>query len=120
MYVYNADAFDGQTGCSCPGGVETYCDEIPMVGVDYFRGPTAPKVFASDGTLITPPPGIDADTTIELGMSSFTYYNNGGETPPPPPGTDDPDNLNEYYNYLSGRTQAIQTLLIMLFLMHQI
>lgn len=103
MYVYNADAFDGQTGCSCPGGVETYCDEIPMVGVDYFRGPTAPKVFASDGTLITPPPGIDADTTIELGMSSFTYYNNGGETPPPPPGTDDPDNLNEYYNYLSGR-----------------
>jgi len=103
MYVYNADAFDGETGCSCPNGVETYCDEIPMVGVDYFRGPTAPKVYASDSTLIDPPPGVSADITVELGMSSFTYYNNGGETPPPPPGTDDPDNLNEYYNYLSGR-----------------
>jgi hypothetical protein len=103
MFIYNADALDGQTGCSCPGGVETYCDEIPLLGVDYFRGPLAPKLFGPNGTLINPPPNVEGDTIVELGMSSFTYYNNGGETPSPPPGTDDPNTAVEYYNYLSGR-----------------
>ncbi|MFK7806220.1 MAG: hypothetical protein AB8F74_00335 [Saprospiraceae bacterium] len=102
MYIYNADEFDGQTGCSCPGGVETYCDDIPLLGVDYFRGPEAPKVFGANGELRDPLPLEPADTLVELGMSSFTYFNNGGEQPPPPPGTDDPDIDVEFYNYLSG------------------
>jgi hypothetical protein len=85
-YVYNADQLDGQPGCTCPGGVNTYCDEIPILGVDYFRGP------------------LD-EFGEEIGMSSFTYNNNGGTTPTPAPQTTDPDrgNPQQYYNYISGR-----------------
>ncbi|MEM1319055.1 MAG: hypothetical protein AAGG75_02300 [Bacteroidota bacterium] len=83
-YVYNMDALDGETSCDdCEDGVATYCTEIPILGVDYFRGP-----LDSTGT--------------EIGMSSFTYYNNRRLNPPP--GTDDPNAVpQEYYNYLSGR-----------------
>ncbi|MEM1215462.1 MAG: hypothetical protein AAGJ82_07250, partial [Bacteroidota bacterium] len=83
-YVYNADSQDGTTGCICDQGVETYCDEIPILGVDYFRGP------------------LD-EFGEEIGMSSFTYANNGSQNPTPPPGTTDPNTPQEYYNYLSGR-----------------
>lgn len=84
-YVYNQDAIDGETGCTCPGGVNTYCEDIPILGVDYFRGP------------------LD-EFGREIGMSSFTYYNRAGTTPAPLPGTTDPDPANpqEYYNYISG------------------
>jgi hypothetical protein len=80
-YVYNEDAVDGTTGCTCDQGVNTYCTEIPILGIDYFRGP------------------LD-ENGDELGMSSFTYYNNslGGAIP----GTTDPTNALEYYRYLSG------------------
>ena len=81
-FVYNEDGLDGNPGCTCPGGVNTYCDEVPVLGVDYFRGP------------------LD-ENGDEIGMSSFTYYNNGG-IGSPPPGTDDPSIATEYYNYLSG------------------
>ena len=84
MYIYNEDALDGQTGCDC-GGVNTYCDEIPILGVDYFRGP------------------LD-ENGDELGMSSFTYYNNAAFCNPPP-GTTDPGIASEFYNYLSGSWQ---------------
>ncbi len=82
-YIYNQDAEDGQTGTTCSGGVATYGDKIPILGVDYFRGP------------------LD-ENGDELGMSSFTYYNNGGASPTPPPGTTDPNNALEFYRYLSG------------------
>jgi hypothetical protein len=81
-YVYNEDAVDGTTGCNCDQGVNTYCEEVPILGVDYFRGPLN-------------------ENGEELGMSSFTYYNNGG-VGSPEPGTTDPDNEQEYYNYMSG------------------
>ncbi|MFN7116675.1 MAG: hypothetical protein ACK4TA_07720 [Saprospiraceae bacterium] len=81
-YIYNQDILDGQAGCIC-AGTNTYCDEVPILGVDYFRGP------------------LDEDGN-EIGMSSFTYYNNGGGTPTPVPGTTDPNNALEYYRYLSG------------------
>ena len=57
MYVYNSDALDGESSCSdCGSGVNTYCTDIPILGVDYFRGPLGPKNFcngidASDGLL---------------------------------------------------------------------
>ena len=38
-YCYNQDAIDGTTGNVCDGGVNTYDDKIPIVGIDYFRGP---------------------------------------------------------------------------------
>ncbi len=81
-YVYNEDAIDGQTGCVCPLGVNTYCEEVPILGVDYFRGP------------------LDENGN-ELPMSSFTYYNNGG-VGSPEFGTTDPENAQEFYNYISG------------------
>ncbi len=80
-YVYNQDALDGEASCNDCSGVNTYCTDIPILGVDYFRGP------------------LDENLN-ELGMSSFTYYNNGGQGPPP--GTDDPNVAPEFYNYLSG------------------
>jgi len=83
MVVYNQDAQDGQTGTTCPGGVPTYGTKVPILGVDYFRGPL--------------------DTLgKELGMSTFMYYNNVGGIPPPPMGTDDPSDAIEYYRYITG------------------
>ena len=82
MYVYNQDATDGQPGCNCDQGVTTYCDKVPILGVDYFRGPL--DTFG-----------------IEIGMSSFMYYNNP-RVGNPLPGTGDPDLPGEFYNYLTG------------------
>jgi len=81
-YVYNADAEDGQPGTTCQGGVATYGTEIPIIGIDYFRGP------------------LDQFRN-EIGMTSFTYFNNGGFNNPPP-GTTDPNTAQEFFNYLSG------------------
>ena len=102
-YVYNEDELDGANGCTCSGGVDTYCDEIPMLGIDYFRGPLSPKIFGPNGELLDLKPGQQQspDTLIELGMSSFIYYNNGG-IGQPNSGTTDPGIDFEYYNYLSG------------------
>lgn len=83
-YIYNADQLDGTNGCTCDQGINTYCDEIPILGIDYFRGPLN-------------------ELGEELGMSSFTYYNNQGFTGPPDTPTADPIAPQEYYNYLSGR-----------------
>ncbi|MEO1514424.1 MAG: hypothetical protein AAFV95_05405 [Bacteroidota bacterium] len=79
-FIYNQDITDGEPGCSCPDGVETYCNDVPALGVDYFRGPRN-EFFE------------------ELGMSSFMYYNNniGGVGP-----TTDPENAVEFYRYLTG------------------
>ena len=81
-YVYNEDVLDGETGCDCPLGVGTYCDEVPILGVDYFRGP------------------LDEEGN-EIGMSSFTYYNNSAVGNWPNAMTD-PQVAQEYYNYMSG------------------
>ena len=83
-YIYNADLLDGTNGCVCDQGINTYCDEIPILGIDYFRGPLN-------------------EWGEELGMSSFTYYNNGSIITGPPGNTTDPNTPQEYYNYLSGR-----------------
>lgn len=84
MYIYNFDAIDGETGCNCPQGVPTYCENIPVLGVDYFRGP------------------LD-EFGQEIGMSSFTYFNNPGIGNPNPNTTDPDRNFpQQWYNYLSG------------------
>lgn len=81
MIVYNQDAEDGQPGSSCDQGTATYGTRVPVLGVDYFRGPLKPV----------------GDSLVELGMSSFTYYNNS--TPPPQA---DPSQDIEYYRYITG------------------
>ena len=92
-YTYNADAQDGDVGITCPGGVPTYGNNIPIVGIDYFRGPQKPFFNSQTGEL---------DSLVELGMSSFTYFNNGGVNNPPQ-ATTDPQTDVEYYRYLSGQ-----------------
>ena len=127
MYVYNEDELDGTTGCDCPGGsngpVPTYCDEVPILGVDYFRGPRGPVRITEDTIDIQSVVNRDilveiidtieiindstwivtADTLGELGMSSFTYYNNGsvGNWPA---GMTDPQRGSpiEFYRLMSG------------------
>lgn len=83
-YVYNQDVLDGHPlgSCDCPSGALTYCDEVPILGYDYFRGP------------------LD-ELGEEIGMSTFTYYNRPGAGNWPP-GTTDPAVAQEYFNYLSG------------------
>jgi hypothetical protein len=81
MYVYNQDPVDGQPGATCDG-TPTYGDKVPILGVDYFRGP------------------LDSNAN-ELPMSSFVYYNNPGFGTPLP-GTTDPTAPGEFYNYLTG------------------
>lgn len=81
-YIYNEDELDGSSGTTCAQGVLTYGDEVPILGVDYFRGP------------------LDIEGN-ELGMSSFIYINGSGGAPPQP--TTDPDTREEFYNFLQGR-----------------
>ena len=125
-YTYNEDLLDGTTGCNC-GGVNTYCDRVPIIGTDYFRGPIGPYrivdcaigeqhvVAVADDiegtglsvgdTICVLPIDIGssetADLGIELGMSSFVYYNNGS-VGGPDPNTVDPEIDFQYYNYLQG------------------
>lgn len=78
MFIYNDGSPDGAGGC---GNVPTYGNEVPMLGVDYFRGPKD-------------------ENGIELGMSSFIYYVRSDLAPNPNMG--DPVSGQQFYNYLSG------------------
>ncbi len=96
-YYYNSDAVDGTSGTICDGGVPTYGTEVPVMGVDYFRGP---KEFVTvfDSTEMD-----SIEIEQELGMSSFVYFNNASIGPPPAQTTDPTRGLAaEYYNYLQG------------------
>ena len=97
---YNEDNLDGQSGCSCPDNVGTYCDKIPIIGIDYFRGPRDPDNPVKDslGNVVLDENGNQIPS--EIGMSSFTYYVNGGW--PGLPATSDPQTAQQYYNYLQG------------------
>ncbi len=80
--VYNADAVDGSTGCTCEAGVNTYCEEIPMIGIKVLSDPeTMPQ---------------------SLGLSSFITFVNGGFGNPPVEQTD-PNALIEYFRLMTGR-----------------
>ncbi|MFM2267199.1 MAG: hypothetical protein RL757_640 [Bacteroidota bacterium] len=81
MYIYNSDEVDGINDCNC-GSSNTYCRKIPLLGVDYFRGPR--DEFGN-----------------ELGMSSFTYYARTGS--PVPGGMQEPTTAPEFYNLLTGK-----------------
>ncbi len=78
VYVYNADAVDGQSGLNCQG-ISTYGQEPPMVGIKMLRGPL--DQF-----------GGDIDT-----ISSFIALPD--ESTPLPPS---PTYAFEYYRVMSG------------------
>ncbi len=73
--LYNADGFDE--------GVSGYGYDIPMIGVDFFIGPTI----------------LDANLkpVKTLEMTGFTYFNNDAGP------TGDPTNGKEVYNYMTGK-----------------
>ena len=73
--LYNGDNVDGT------GAVEHYGTNIPMVGIDFFKGPK--KIVGSD--------------TIELKMEAFTYYNNNNDQR-----IGNPSNGVQIYNYMTG------------------
>ncbi|MFT4533073.1 MAG: hypothetical protein ACI9P5_000417 [Saprospiraceae bacterium] len=111
-YVYNEDATDGSPGIEC-NGVLTYKNDVPILGIDYFRGPRAPRAFCrdendeiilnEDSTVCLQMVEIgtgEGDTLIELGMTSFVYQNRGVSNPPP--ATTDPNQDTEFYNILRG------------------
>lgn len=76
--LYNGTSVDGT------GQVNSYGDRVPMVGVDFFKGPI--KRTDVGGV-------IEVDT---LGMTAFTYYNNDNTV------VGNPNNGIEIYNYMSG------------------
>ena len=104
-YTYNQDAVDGDAGTTCTTGAETYGNDVPIIGTDYFRGPLGPHRFeeVNGETVAVPVTEIgstEIDTFIELGMSSFMYYNRSDLAPEP--ATGDPQTANDYYNYLQA------------------
>lgn len=115
-YIYNQDAVDGINGTACEG-TNTYGTNIPILGMDYFRGPLGPRVFRRDqnGNILLDANGKkildeprpftgEQDTLIELGMTSFTYHENGGVGNFPPATTDPQRGREEgFYNYIRGR-----------------
>jgi len=121
MYVYNQDEQDGDSGCDCStGGGTTYCDEVPVLGVDYFRGPREPvrgidtfplgepldpelytNVYDTIGFIGDSLVILDLDILTELGMSSFTYHVRQGAGSWPP-AMWDPQTDIEFYRFLSG------------------
>ncbi len=74
--VYNGEATDPD----CPsfdGFVNGYGTQVPMLGVDYFRGPKD-------------------ENGNELGMGAFVYYNNDFSV------QGNPEEAEDFYGYLSG------------------
>lgn len=70
-YTYNADILDGEgTGCACTG-TTTYCDDVPMIGTDYFRGPIAPKVIVNNDGGCT---GNEGTTHVVKISDSFSRF----------------------------------------------
>jgi hypothetical protein len=78
--LYNGKSVDGQ------GEVSAYGNKVPMVAIDFFKGPK--KTYK--------PAGSSKDTTIELKMEAFTYYNNDFSI------IGNPRNGNHIYNYMTG------------------
>lgn len=76
--LYQGTSVDGQ------GQVNSYGDRVPMVGVDFFKGPTSRQNIG--GTIVS----------TQLGMTAFTYYNNDNSV------VGNPNNGIEIYNYMTG------------------
>ncbi len=82
-YVYNSDALDGISSCTDCSGVNTYCEDIPIVGLKMLEG-------LKD---------IENGQIVDRKMSSFIYYNSDGPFPSSPS-----DALPPSYNNLMKAT----------------
>ncbi len=75
--VYNGEATDPDCSDGGSGTVNGYGNTVPLLGVDYFQGPTD-------------------ENGNELGLSAFVYYNNDFTV------QGNPEVATDYYGYLSG------------------
>ncbi len=105
-YAYNEDAVDGISDCSDCNGFNTYCEEVPMIGLQILRGPIGGKMFingldSSDG-IRNPHIGETPDTLVQLGTSSFIYYNNGTNSPFPDLPIPSNGSPQDFYNLMTG------------------
>jgi hypothetical protein len=82
--LYNGKSIDGQ------GEINSYGSQIPMIGVDFFIGP-------SKDTTIN-----GKDTSIRLRMTNFTYYNNDFTV------IGNPSNGPQIYGYMTGTIRGGQ------------
>ncbi len=93
VYYYNIDGTDGNSGpdqtlCNAGGGsVNTYGRKVPIIGIDYFEGPTIDTVINGK------------EVNFDIGMTSFTYWNRESAEP----GTVDPNNLQQLYYYMDAK-----------------
>ncbi|MBK8722852.1 MAG: hypothetical protein IPL95_11460 [Saprospiraceae bacterium] len=92
MYVYNGDALDGYSDCTC-NTTATFCNDIPMVGID--------MLYHSNLLIISDTINHTGDTLSDGKLTSFTYYTNPQENWN---GNDDaPYLIDHFYNYISGK-----------------
>ncbi len=107
-YCYNGNSVDGS------GEPESYGDQPPAIGVDFFQGPYIDPdgrdnpAFTGDCSILNSPyewdpmaiNGVNFGNNIvddeRFGMRRFTYHNNAGGA------LGDPSIAPEYYNYLRG------------------
>jgi hypothetical protein len=87
--LYNGDGNDGA------GEATSYGSNLPMVGVDFFRGPH--KIYIDSA-------GKEQDTLMK--MSAFTYFNNSAD-----PRIGDPTNGVQTYFYMTGSSRNGQDFL---------
>ncbi|RYD55089.1 MAG: hypothetical protein EOP56_17105 [Sphingobacteriales bacterium] len=102
-------AFDDYIGCDTPRGlgilyngrsedgngeITSYGREVPMVGVDFFKGPWR-YIDTSIG-------GKDTTIRRRMDMTVFTYFNNGAGV------IGDPTNGAQIYFYMTGSTRTGQ------------
>lgn len=80
-FIYNMDAIDGDNGCQCPLGVNTYCNNIPVMGIKLLKGP-----LDNDG--------------VEIGLSSFLTFENAAFGTNPIQQA--PTTASEYANFMQG------------------
>jgi hypothetical protein len=81
-------------------GTPTYADKVPIIGIDYFRGPRdldKPILDSITGDTLKDPFTGNYEFE-EIGMTSFTYFMNTGVE-----AMTDPQSAQEFYNYMTGR-----------------
>lgn len=89
-YIYNGDAND-----ETAGGVNGYGASTPALGCDFFQGP----INTMDG-VDNDNDGLTDEAGEQMGMTKFLYFNNS--LPGTPPQTTDPENAQQYYQYMTG------------------
>ena len=86
MYVYNEDAQDGLNGIECPGGIKSFGEKAPIMGMQFVEG-------LKD---------LSSNNIKDFGMTSTMYMNNAavGNSDPV---TTDPEGIDrQFYNVMRG------------------